>query len=429
MSLNPDHPHLRLGFIALNDCAPLLVAHEQGYFADEGLRVQLSRQASWANIRDKVTVGALDGAHMLGPLPIACTLGLGSPAQPMIAPYALNLNGAAFTVSTELGDALRRVDPEGMAARPRTARPLKRLVDRRKAEGLASLVFAVVFPYSAHNYELRYWLAQAGIDPDRDVRIVVAPPPRMTELLRNGTVDGYCVGEPWNGLSVAEGIGELLIGSYEIWRAMPDKVLGMTEAWADANPGALQALLRALLRGSAWLADTGNGDAAADLLARGDHVDAPREVIRQSIVGAPPYAAGEAPAAERDFMVFHRNAATFPWTSQAQWFLTQMLRWGQVPEAISVQGVAARVFRPDLYRQAAAAAGLSAPLDDAKVEGAHAGSWSAAGTLGPIAMGPDTFFDGLTFDPSRPLDYLSALAINRVKPSMDALKAAGSAAE
>src|SRR5438128_2040276 len=142
MSLTPEHPHLRLGFIALNDCAPLLVAHEQGYFADEGLRVQLSREASWANIRDKVAVGALDGAHMLGPLPIACTLGLGVPPTPMIAPYSLNLNGAAFTVSVELSEALRRTDPAGMEARPRTARPLKHLIDRRRAEGLPSLVFA-----------------------------------------------------------------------------------------------------------------------------------------------------------------------------------------------------------------------------------------------------------------------------------------------
>jgi len=388
--------------------------------------VQLSRVASWANIRDKVSVGALDGAHMLGPMPIACSLGLSTPATPMIAPYSLNLNGAAVTVSVELSEALRRVDPEGMASRPRTARPLRQLIERRRAEGLPSLVFAVVFPFSAHNYELRYWLAEAGIDPDRDIRIVVAPPPRMAELLRNGTVDGFCVGEPWNGLAVQEGTGEILVGSYEIWGAKPDKVFGMTEAWAEANPAGLQALLRAFLRASVWLADDGNRDEAAEILARAEFVDAPVDVIRQSIRGTPPYRQGEPAPSERDFNFFFLHAATFPWTSQAQWFLTQMLRWGQVTEAVSIRDVAQRVYRPDLYRQAAEDLGISAPLADEKVEGAHDTPWTAQGMDGPIAMGRDSFFDGMTFDPSSPLDYLAALPISRVKPSLSALKAAAS---
>jgi two-component system, oxyanion-binding sensor len=420
----PEHPHLTLGFIALNDCAPLLVAQEKGYFSEEGLRVQLSREASWANIRDKVAVGALDGAHMLAPLPIACTLGLGVPRTHTIVPYAMNLNGSAITVSVELAEALRRTDPNGMASRPRTARPLKQLIEARKAEGLPSLVFAVVFPFSVHNYELRYWLAEAGVDPDRDIRVVVAPPPRMAELLRNGTVDGFCVGEPWNGLAVAEGTGEILAASYEIWRAKPDKVFGVTAAWADENPAGLQALLRSMLRAGAWLADPANRNEAAAILARPGYVGAPAEVIVQSILATPPYAPGEPVGPDKDFTLFFRSAATFPWVSQGQWFLTQMLRWGQVAEPISIRGVAADVYRPDLYRQAAAAVGVSAPLVDEKTEGAHATPWLAEGTLGPISMSPNAFFDGRIFDPARPLDYLAGLPISRVRPSLAALEAA-----
>ena len=408
----------------MNDAAPLVVASERGFFKDEGLRVHLSREASWANIRDKVAVGSLDGAHMLGPMVLAGALGLGLPATPMIAPYSLSLNGAAFTVSVELAQALRRADPEGMAARPHTARPLRALIDQRRAEGLPSLVFAVVFPFSAHNYELRYWLAEGGVDPDRDVRLVVAPPPRMAELLRNGTVDGFCVGEPWNSLSVGEGVGEILIGSYQIWGAKPDKVFGLTEAWASANPGALQALLRGLLRGSAWLAMEGNRSAAAALLARPAYVDAPADVILESILAAPAYSPDQPPSGDRDFTIFYRNAATFPWTSQAQWFLTQMLRWGQVSDAVSIRDVAQQVYRPDLYRQAARALGVSAPLDDEKVEGAHRAPWATAGEAGPIPMGPDGFFDGRTFDPRAPLDYLESLPFGRIRPSISALKAA-----
>jgi two-component system, oxyanion-binding sensor len=409
----PEHADLRLGFIPLNDCAPLVIAKEQGFFAAEGLNIHLSREASWANIRDKVAVGALDGAHMLAPLPIACTLGLGTPPTPMIAPYSLSLNGAAVTVSAELAQALRESDPAGMAARPRTARPLRQLIDARKADGLPSLVFAVVFPFSAHNYELRYWLAEAGVDPDRDVRLVVAPPPRMAELLRNGTVDGFCVGEPWNGLAVAEGTGEILVASYEIWRAKPDKVFGVTEAWAENNPAGLQAVLRALLRASSWLADVSNRDAAAQILCRAHYVGAPAEVIAQSILGSPAYAPGETPGVERDFTLFARHAATFPWVSQAQWLLSQMVRWGQVAPALATSALAARVYRPDLYRTAAGAMGWSAPLENAKVEGAHETAWETAGTLGAIAMGPDSFFDGGMFDPADAAGYASAAAFSR----------------
>ena len=186
----------RLGFIALNDCAPLVIAKEKGFFEDQGLTVDLSREASWANIRDKVAMGALDGAHMLGPLPIAVNLGVSGEPTPMIAPMSLNLNGSAITVSAALADAMRTADPKGMAARPRSASPLAKVVAERREAGLPPLVFAVVFPFSVHNYQVRYWMAAAGIDPDRNVRITAVPPARMNARLAAGDIDGFCVGAP-----------------------------------------------------------------------------------------------------------------------------------------------------------------------------------------------------------------------------------------
>ncbi|HEY9218197.1 MAG TPA: CmpA/NrtA family ABC transporter substrate-binding protein, partial [Phenylobacterium sp.] len=247
-----EQRELRLGFIALNDCAPLVVAKEKGFFEEQGLAVSLSREASWANIRDKVAMGTLHGAHMLAPLPIAVNLGICGEPTAMIAPLSLNLNGSAITVSAGLADAMRRIDPAGMSRRPRTARPLKRLIDTRKAVGDPPLIFAVVFPFSVHHYQLRYWMAAAGIDPDRDVNIVVVPPARMTARLAVGEIDGFCVSAPWNAAAVARGDGEIMIYAAEFWRVGPDKVFGLREDWAQRNPETLRAVLRALLQAAAW---------------------------------------------------------------------------------------------------------------------------------------------------------------------------------
>jgi ABC-type nitrate/sulfonate/bicarbonate transport system substrate-binding protein len=266
-----ERTDLRLGFIPLNDAAPLIVAKAKGYFAGEGLDVTLAREVSWANIRDKVSVGLLDGAHMLGPLPIACSLGLSGPSTPMITPFSLNLNGSAITVSRGLADAMRAADPQGMSQRPRTARPLRAAIEARRAAGEPPLTFAVVFPYSMHNYELRYWLAEAGIDPDRDLRIVITPPPRMAARLASGEVDGFCVTAPWNALAVAQGNGEIMTYASEIWRVGPDKVLGLTAEWAERHPETLQAVLRALLRAAVWCDEPRNRAELGAILAGPDY--------------------------------------------------------------------------------------------------------------------------------------------------------------
>lgn len=403
---------LRLGFIALSDCAPLIVAAEKGLFEAEGLSVSLSREASWANIRDKVAMGILDGAHMLGPMPVAASLGVGGEATAMIAPMALNLNGSAITVSKAVAEAMRAIDPDGMAARPRTARPLKALIEARRARDAAPLTFAVVFPYSIHNYELRYWMAAAGIDPDRDVRLVVAPPPRMADALKAGDIDGFCVTAPWNGLAVAEETGEIMTFASEWWGMGPDKVFGLTKAWAERHPATLRALLRALLCAAAWADAPDNRAELAALLAQPAYVNAPEAVVRLSLVGPMPYAAGDPAADSRDYIVYHRNCASFPWRSHAVWFATQMARWGQVSEDVDFSAAAA-VYRPDLFREAAAALGEAAPLVDAKPEGAHSTPWSLETTAGPVMMAPDLFLDGGLFDPARPLDYVRGFEIRR----------------
>jgi ABC-type nitrate/sulfonate/bicarbonate transport system substrate-binding protein len=390
---------LKLGFIPLNDAAPLIVAQAGGFFEGEGLRVELSREASWATLRDKIGVGALDGAHMLAPMIPAASLGIGGARTPMLAPLSLNLNGSAFTVSRPLAEALRVIDPNGSAGR--SAQALARAVAARRARGEAVLTFAVVFAYSMHNYALRYWLGEAGIDPDRDVRLVVVPPPRMAEALRAGRIDGFCAGAPWNALAVAEGVGEVLVLASDVWRAGPDKALGVGAGWAADNPEVLQALLRALLRAGAWAEAAENRAELAQLLAAPEHVGAPREAIAWSLTDAP------------QGVIYHRHAAGFPWRSHAAWFASQMLRWGQARASADLIEAAAAVYRPDLYRRAAEALGLSAPVEDGKIEGAHWEPWSVPGSAGPIAMAADVFCDGRVFDPAAAEAYAAGFSITR----------------
>ncbi len=410
-----ERTNLRLGFIALNDCAPLVVAREKGFFENEGLSVDLSREASWANIRDKVAMGALDGAHMLGPMPLAVRLGVcGEPAR-MIVPMSLNLNGSAITVSRALADAMRAAEPSAMALRPRTARPLAAVIAARKAEGLPPLTFAVVFPFSVHNYELRYWLAEAGVDPDRDLRIVVTPPARMTARLAAGDIDGFCVGAPWNALAVAHGHGEIMVYAAELWGVGPDKVFGVTEAFAERHPLALGATLRALIAAAAWADEPGNRGELAAILAHSRYVDAPEEAVARSLTGVPPYALGEPGPDHQDYIIYHRYAASFPWRSHAVWFLSQMLRWGQIGLETNIAATAEAVYRPDLYRVAAAELGAPAPLVDEKVEGLHASPWTLDEATAPIPMAPDLFFDGGRFDAAQPERYAADFAIGRIR--------------
>jgi ABC-type nitrate/sulfonate/bicarbonate transport system substrate-binding protein len=406
---------LRLGFIPLNDCAPLAVAAEMGFFEREGLHVQLSREASWANIRDKVAVGVLDGGHMLAPMTLASTMGVGAERTPMIVPLSMNLNGSAVTVSTTLAEQLREVDPEGMAEHPRSARPVARLIEKRREAGLEPLVFAVVFAYSMHAYQLRYWLASAGVDPDKDLRLIVAPPPRMAERLAASEIDGFCVGAPWNAYAVREGLGEILIYASEFWRVGPDKAFGVTQAWADEHPAALRAVVRALISAAQWADASENRKQLAAMLAADTYVGAPQQDIERSLTGAPPYAPGVKGKKSYDYIIFSRYAASFPWRSHALWFLTQMLRWGQIGPEVDLKAVARSVYRPEIYRQAAADLGVAAPLIDDKPEGNHHAPWTLEAATAPLEMSPDQFFDGALFDPRRFDTYVASFPISRLR--------------
>lgn len=253
-------PRLKLGIVPLCDCAPVVIAKERGFFAEQGLDVELSREPSWANIRDKVAVGALDGAQMLAPMPFAATLGLGNLRAPIIAAIGLNVGGNAITVSNELFARMADADPAAMLRHPITGRALKLVIEEDRKSGRAPMTFAMVYPFSPHNYELRAWMAQAGIDPDRDVRLVVVPPPQMVPNLSAGNIVGYCVGEPWNSLASSLGIGRVLITSQAIWGGRIEKVLGVRQDWADEQPDAHKALLKALLLAAQW-ADRGENRA------------------------------------------------------------------------------------------------------------------------------------------------------------------------
>lgn len=379
---------LKLGFVSLCDCAPLIVAKELGFFADQGLDVQISREASWANVRDKVAVGALDGAQMLAGMPFSATLGLGNYRAPIVTAMALNVGGNAITVSEDLYARMVEADPAAMADRTVTARVLKAVIEEDQRAGRAPMKFGMVYPFSPHNYELRLWLAAAGIDPDRDVRLVVVSPPQMVANLSAGNIVGYCVGEPWNSLASDLGLGRILITSQQLWGGRIEKVLGVRESWADEQPVVHRMLLKALLRAAEWTDRPENRSAAAEAIADPRYVNAPLHIVRNVL---------ERP----DFVIFHRYAANFPWRSQGLWYLTQMKRWGQLPPTIDTWRVAERVFRADIYRLAALGLGLPVPLTDTKVEGIHPDPWTLTDATRPIAMGPDAFFDDSIFDPGR----------------------------
>ena len=422
-----EKTQLTLGFIPLTDCAPLVVAKEGGFFAQQGLAVTLSREPSWANIRDKVLFGQLDGAQMLASMPLATTLGINGIAKPTITAFNLDLNGNAITVSNALYQRLLAADPVAMQTHPVSAQALKKVIDADKAAGkecMTCMTFAVVFPVSTHNYALRYWMAAAGIHPDKDVRLVVVPPPKMVTQLQAGNIHGYCVGEPWNSQAVKLGIGQVLITNYEIWNNMPEKVLGVTQEWAESHPQTHQAMLRALLAACQWLDQPENRLTAAQWLAQPHYVGASLEVMKMSMLGTFQYHPDQQPQPFADFNVFHRYAANFPWRSQAAWFLSQMLRWGDIDTAIDIRAVAQQVYRPDLYRQAAAALGIASPQLDEKPEGIQATTWTLTAATQPITMGADQFLDGNSYDPQHLVDYLAGFTIHRRSVALADLKKA-----
>ncbi|MEC9368154.1 MAG: CmpA/NrtA family ABC transporter substrate-binding protein [Pseudomonadota bacterium] len=400
-------PDVHAGFIPLVDCATLAIARELGFDRRNGIALRLHRDVSWANIRDKVNVGALDCAHMLAPMPIASSLGVGHVRVPVIAPMSLGLNGNAITVSRSLFTHMLDMDAEnaragGMAA----GKALAKVVAERRQRGAEPLTLGMVYPFSCHNYELRYWLAAAGIDPDLDVQLVVIPPPLMADSLKAGQIHGFCVGEPWNSLAVELGAGVIVATKTELWRNSPEKVLGMRLSWAEDNAETMIALVRALVDAAIWLDIPGNRAEAAAILSREEYLNLPVEILARSLTGTVLRGPGMRSLPDEGFFVFHDQDATVPHHSHAVWLVSQMIRWGQIAGDFNIASLASRVFREDLYRRAIPSEG-QAPR-------------------APTAIARSAFFGGENFEPEKVLDYIRGFSIHSPALDIKALEAANS---
>ena len=409
---------LKFGFIKLTDMAPLAIAYEKGYFEDEGLYVSLEAQANWKVLLDRVIDGELDGAHMLAGQPLGATIGFGTRAD-IITAFSMDLNGNAITVSNDIWRQMKPHVPlgaNGKPAHPIKADYLKPVVDQYRAEG-KPFNMGMVFPVSTHNYELRYWLAAGGIHPgyysgtditgqiDADVLLSVTPPPQMPATLEAGTIYGYCVGEPWNQQAVFKGIGVPLITDYEIWKDNPEKVFGVSAAWAEKYPNTHRAVIKALIRAGRWLDENNNANRAeaVEILARSEYVGADYAVIANSMTGAFEYEKGDKRSLP-DFNVFYRYFATYPYYSDAIWYLTQMRRWGQISEQKPdswYHEIARKVYRPDIYLAAARAL-----LEEGKIK-AEEIPWDSDGFREPQTE----FIDGIVYDGQKPNDYLTRFPI------------------
>ncbi len=417
----PEKEDLTLGFIKLTDMAPLAIAYEKRFFEDEGLYVTLEPQANWRVLLDGAIDGRLDGAHMLAGQPLAATIGYGTKAH-IVTPLSLDLNGNAITVSNEVWSMMRPHIPQqdGNIVRPVSADALKPVIDSYRTQG-KPFNMGMVFPVSTHNYELRYWLAAGGIHPgyyapdrgdtsgmlEADVMISVTPPPQMPATLEAGTIDGYSVGEPWNQQAIYRDIGVPVITDHEIWQYNPEKVLGMTQAFIEENPNTSVRLVKALLRAGKWLDDNNNAnrEEAARILSRSDYVGADYNVIANSMTGTFEYEKGEVLPVP-DFNVFFRNHATFPYYSDAVWFLTQMRRWGQIAEPKTddwYHNTAASVYRPDIYRLAA-----EELIAEGRMTASDFPDFASEDGYRPVQT---EFLDGIPYDGRQPNAYLQSLDI------------------
>lgn len=390
---NPPHAPqattVRAGFIPLIDCAPLVIASAKGFDRREGFQLQLVREASWATIRDRIEFGAFECAHMLAPMPIAGALGLTPARQPILVPMVLNLGGSVITVSARLAGEMRAADAASFrAGGTAAARALAGAVAARKLRGAAPLFLGMVHPFSSHNYDLRCWLASAGLDPDEDVNLAVIPPPLLADSLKDDRIDGFCAGAPWGQVAVETGGARIVATKSELWPHAPEKVLGVSQAWAERNGELLAALVRALVAAGNWLAITANHEEAAAILSEPRYVGVAAPLIRRALDGRLVRVAGEASGAQEDFISFSGHQAMFPWRSHAQWLMTQMVRWGQARTPFDMRAVAERVYRPDIYRAAVAPLGIAVPDGDWRAEG------PASDTLEPKA--PMRYLAGLT---------------------------------
>jgi two-component system, oxyanion-binding sensor len=362
---------LRIGFIPLADAAALIVAVDKGFAAAEGLDVTLVREVSWSNVRDKLNIGLFDAAHLLAPVAIASSLGLGHVKVPITAPFNLGLNGNAITVSPALhADIMSEIegDPFDPMA---TALALARVVAARRKSGAEPLTLGMTFPFSTHNYQLRFWMAAGGVDPDEDVRLVVLPPPYMVDSLASGHVDAFCVGAPWNSVAVDLGVGHILHFVADILVRAAEKVLAVRQNWSEQNPEVVAALVRAAFRAAEFIEQPQNRAEAARILSAPERIGVDAEVIQRTLDGRLKISPDGTMRESSRYLLVGREGAARPDPVQAAWLYAQMVRWGQASFSPEALNTAMAVFRPDLYDAALGREGK--PADAPDTIGAFAG--------------------------------------------------------
>lgn len=377
----PETTNIRFGIIALTDCSSIVMAHELGLFKKHGIESVISKEASWAAIRDKLTLGENQATHMLLGMPYATTMGLlGSPQKPVIIPFYLNRNGQAITLTRVLLD-------KGI----KTPEQLKPAALEAKAKG-SPMTFAMTFPPGTHAMWMRYWLASGGIHPDKDVSLITIPPPQMVANMKVGKMDGFCVGEPWNGRAIADGIGFTAITTQQMWKDHPEKVLAFTEEFAAKNPKTVKAILRAMLESSQYIDKMENRPHVAEVVAKPQYINTQKEVILGRMLGDYDYGDGRK---EKDpnYMTFFDRNTNFPLKSHGVWWLSQFRRWGMVKSAPDYKGIVNKVHRPDIFREVAKEMGIAVPKDDMKKE---------------------TLFDKVEFDPAKPEEYVKKFTVNNL---------------
>ncbi len=379
----PETSKMRFGMIALTDCSPIVIAHEKGFFKKYGVESTVAKGANWAAIRDSLSSGDNQGTHMLIGMPIASTMGLlGSPKKPMIIPWLLNRNGQAISLSNKFKG---KVCGDSKAIKP--------FAEKAKSLG-EPLTFAMTFPPGTHAMWTRYYLGAGGINPDKDISLIVIPPAQMVANMKIGKMDGFCVGEPWNARLIADGIGFTSVTTQDMWTDHPEKVCAFTAAFADRNPRTVKACLKALHEASVWLDDLKNRPEQCEIVSRPTYINCEKNLILGRLLGDYDYGDGRKKKDDH-YMIFSQRNCNYPQPKFAKWWLTQFRRWGMVSGAPDYEGVAKQVMRPDLYAEAMKEIGYE-----------HGGENND----------PETLFDGVKFDPKGDLEaYAKGFAVHNLK--------------
>ncbi len=374
----PEVTDMRFGIIALTDCSSIVMAHELGLFKKHGIKSVISKEASWAVIRDRLTLGENHGTHMLTGMPYASTMGLlGSPVKPMIIAMGLSKNGQGITLQKKY------------MGKVKSATDMKVFVDEAKAKG-SPLTFAMTFPPGTHAMWMRYWLASGGINPDKDTTFITVPPPQMVQNMKIGKMDGFCVGEPWNARAIADSIGYTVITTQEIWPDHPEKVLAFTEEFAQKNPRSVKAAMKAVIEASQYIDKMENRELVAEIVSQPQYINCPKDIILGRIQGKYDYGDGRPTVEDSHYMTFYDRFTNFPFQSYGVWWMTQFRRWGMVPSAPDYAGLSARVHRTDLFREVAGEMGIPVPDADMRTESLMGG----------------------VFDPAKPEEYATGFAVN-----------------